>query len=187
MDLGKCSFRATDTNAPLVQQPTCTPVEDVSLADVGDTLCVYAIVKVVGHDDTAQYTNFRDSDFQLITCDLIIAIPHQSGECIEVRGTIKKLGAHPAAFSRQVIYTGTAGNEGQVFAEGTVARTPRQGACASGLRRPNQSLQGTAAYAAQVRGQLPVSESFSKQSRASTAAARLSSTVGGLPLGSLNF
>ena len=77
------------------KNPGCTQAQYVSLVHVGKTMCVYGIINGIGEDNTAQYINFRDTDFQLITYDASVKIPLKSGDCLQVEGEIKKLGSHP--------------------------------------------------------------------------------------------
>ncbi len=91
------STQTTDqpTSDTKAAQPDCVSVSVISLADVGQTLCVYGEVKSVGADQAAQYINFQDSGLRLITYDLSLEIPHQPGNCLKVKGLIRQLGSRP--------------------------------------------------------------------------------------------
>jgi hypothetical protein len=76
-------------------QPECVSVSDISLADVGQTVCVYGEVKSVGADELAQYVSFQSAKLRLITYDLSIQIPHQPGNCLKVNGLVRPMGGRP--------------------------------------------------------------------------------------------
>lgn len=76
----------------------CLPVGEVSLGQEGQTICVYGVVLDIGQDGVAQYINFRDAKFQLVTYNLDLALSYLAGACIQQRGTVARLINRPVIF-----------------------------------------------------------------------------------------
>jgi hypothetical protein len=80
--------------------PPCRPASAVTLADVGQQVCVYGEVTAVSSDGVAQYIRFGGAAFQVLTYELNADIPHPPGNCFQVEAYVIKLGSRPSIIVR---------------------------------------------------------------------------------------
>lgn len=80
---------------PTHPETNCIKWNQVTLADVGDQLCVYGDARKVYETDQAFYITFGkdDGDFYILSYDWVFDV--KAGDCIQVTDKIEKLGNSP--------------------------------------------------------------------------------------------
>ncbi len=87
--------RPTITPFPTATLKPCIAVKQVTVENAGENVCFYGIVENVSRDDLAQYVDFLDTDFRLVTYDTNIRLAYVPGQCVQQTGDIDKLGNRP--------------------------------------------------------------------------------------------
>jgi len=89
------TLRPSQHPTPTRPESDCTKWNQVTLADVGDRLCVYGNARKVYQTNQAFYITFgkNDEDFYMLSYDWTFDV--KSGDCIQITDKIEKLGNTP--------------------------------------------------------------------------------------------